>query len=44
MALQYEWLWGVGNTSQNAEAAWTFLKWLNNPRDGARPRPRWASS
>jgi multiple sugar transport system substrate-binding protein len=35
IALQYEWLWGVGNTSQHSEDAWTFLKWLNNPRDGA---------
>jgi multiple sugar transport system substrate-binding protein len=35
VALQYEWLWGVGNTSKNSEAAWTFLKWLNSPRDGA---------
>ncbi len=34
-ALQNEWLWGVGNTSQHAEDAWTFLKWLNNPRDSA---------
>jgi multiple sugar transport system substrate-binding protein len=34
-ALQYEWLWGVSNASQNAEAAWAFLKWLNGPRDGA---------
>ena len=35
VALQYEWLWGVGNTSQHSEDAWTFLKWLNSPRDGA---------
>jgi multiple sugar transport system substrate-binding protein len=35
VALQYEWLWGVGNTSQHSEDAWTFLKWLNNPRDAA---------
>ncbi len=35
VAVQYEWLWGVGNTSQNAEAAWAFLAWLNSPRDGA---------
>jgi multiple sugar transport system substrate-binding protein len=35
VALQYEWLWGVGNTSQRSEDAWTFLKWLNSPRDGA---------
>lgn len=34
-AVQYEWLWGVSNVSQNAEAAWAFLKWLNGPRDGA---------
>jgi multiple sugar transport system substrate-binding protein len=34
-AVQYEWIWGVSNASQNAEAAWTFLKWLNGPRDGA---------
>jgi multiple sugar transport system substrate-binding protein len=34
-AVQYEWIWGVSNTSQNAEAAWAFLKWLNSPRDGA---------
>jgi multiple sugar transport system substrate-binding protein len=34
-ALQYEWLWGVSNTSQNAEASWAFLKWLNGPRGGA---------
>lgn len=35
VALQYEWLWGVGKTSDKADAAWAFLKWLNNPRDGA---------
>lgn len=33
-ALQYEWLWGVGNTSQQAEEAWKFLTWLNDPRQG----------
>jgi multiple sugar transport system substrate-binding protein len=33
-ALQYEWLWGVGKTSQKAEEAWAFLNWLNSPRDG----------
>jgi multiple sugar transport system substrate-binding protein len=35
VALQYEWIWGVSNTSGKAEAAWAFLKWLNSPRDGA---------
>ncbi len=30
-ALQYEWLWSVNNTSANAEAAWSFLTWLNTP-------------
>lgn len=33
-ALQYEWLWGVGNTSQQPEEAWAFLQWLNSPREG----------
>ncbi|MFL5758956.1 MAG: extracellular solute-binding protein [Thermomicrobiales bacterium] len=35
VALQYEWLWGVGKTSQHSDEAWAFLKWLNSPRDGA---------
>ncbi|MGH2531155.1 MAG: ABC transporter substrate-binding protein [Thermomicrobiales bacterium] len=35
VALQYEWLWGVGRSSENQEAAWAFLQWLNSPRDGA---------
>jgi multiple sugar transport system substrate-binding protein len=35
VALQYEWLWGVGETSQHPDEAWAFLKWLNSPRDGA---------
>jgi len=35
IALQYEWLWGVGKTSKHAEESWAFLKWLNSPRDGA---------
>jgi multiple sugar transport system substrate-binding protein len=39
VALQYEWLWGVSNTSDNAEAAWAFLTWLNNPRDGEGSSP-----
>ena len=34
-AVQYEWLWGVSNTTPNTEAAWAFLKWLNSPRGGA---------
>jgi multiple sugar transport system substrate-binding protein len=34
IALQYQWLWGVGNTSQQAEEAWRFLTWLNSPREG----------
>lgn len=33
-AVQYEWLWGVSQASENAEAAWAFLQWLNDPRDG----------
>jgi multiple sugar transport system substrate-binding protein len=33
-ALQYQWLWGVGNTSQQAEESWRFLTWLNSPREG----------
>lgn len=36
-ALQYQWLWGVSNTSQNAEEAWRFLTWLNSPRQGGTP-------
>ena len=35
VALQYEWLWGVGKNSDHAEEAWAFLQWLNSPRDGA---------
>jgi multiple sugar transport system substrate-binding protein len=35
VALQYEWLWGVSKNTDNAEAAWAFLQWLNGPRDGA---------
>jgi multiple sugar transport system substrate-binding protein len=38
-ALQYEWLWGVSNTSENAEAAWAFLKWLNGPRSEGTSSP-----
>jgi multiple sugar transport system substrate-binding protein len=34
VGLQYEWLWGVSNTSQHAEEAWKFLTWLNSPRQG----------
>jgi len=35
-ALQYEWLWAVNNSTKNADAAWQFLTWLNNPAaDGA---------
>jgi multiple sugar transport system substrate-binding protein len=38
-AVQYEWLWGVSNASQNAEAAWAFLKWLNGPRSEGASSP-----
>jgi multiple sugar transport system substrate-binding protein len=38
-SVQYEWLWGVSNTSENAEASWAFLAWLNSPRDGEGSSP-----
>jgi multiple sugar transport system substrate-binding protein len=34
IALQYEWLWGVSQASQQQEEAWRFLQWLNGPRSG----------
>nr|MBA3274779.1 extracellular solute-binding protein [Chloroflexia bacterium] len=34
IALQYEWLWGVSQASQQQEEAWRFLQWLNSPRTG----------
>ncbi len=38
-SIQYEWLWGVSNTSDKSEAAWEFLQWLNSPRDGEGSSP-----
>jgi multiple sugar transport system substrate-binding protein len=38
-AVQYEWLWGVSNTTPNTEAAWAFLKWLNSPRSEGASSP-----
>lgn len=31
-AVQYQWMWGVGNASKHQDAAWDFLRWLNSPR------------
>jgi multiple sugar transport system substrate-binding protein len=38
-AVQYQWLWGVGNTSERAEQAWEFLRWLNSPREANASSP-----
>jgi multiple sugar transport system substrate-binding protein len=38
-AVQYQWLWGVGNTSERAEQAWDFLRWLNSPREANASSP-----
>ncbi len=32
VAVQYQWLWGVSNASQQPDESWSFLKWLNGPR------------
>lgn len=39
VALQYEWLWGVGKSSEHAEEAWAFLQWLNSPRGEGQSSP-----
>ncbi len=39
VALQYEWLWGVSQTSKNQDAAWKFLTWLNSPRSEGTSSP-----
>jgi multiple sugar transport system substrate-binding protein len=38
-ALQYEWLWGVSQASQQQEEAWRFMQWLNTPRSGDSASP-----
>jgi multiple sugar transport system substrate-binding protein len=38
-ALQYEWLWGVSQASQQQEEAWRFLTWLNSPRSDGGSTP-----
>lgn len=37
--LQYEWLWGVSQSSKKQEAAWKFLTWLNSPRSEGQSSP-----
>jgi len=36
-SLQYAFFYGVDGNSQNQEAAWAFLRWLNTPRDDGAP-------
>ena len=37
--LQYNWLWGVDQSSKNKEEAWKLVKWLNTPRGEGKASP-----
>lgn len=37
--LSYNWLWGVDQSSENQEAAWAFIEWLNSPRGEGQSSP-----
>jgi multiple sugar transport system substrate-binding protein len=39
VALQYNWLWTVDKSSQNAEEAWKLVQWLNSPRGEGQASP-----
>lgn len=37
--LSYNWLWAVDQSSENTEAAWEFIQWLNAPRGEGQSSP-----